>query len=186
MAQVGLLKRLQHQTGAGMVEVLIALVISAFALLGLAGLQVSSMRYQKGANFRALSTQYAAEMADRIRANLEGARSDNDDGAGARYNFPLENYTSSAPTPPSSNPCDGTNPAACNRAALAASDLYNWRVTLNRGLAGGWGEVSGDAISGLTIRVYFNEPTSTTPDPNCRAGAGAGPQVRCFVTVFYP
>jgi type IV pilus assembly protein PilV len=185
MAQVGLLKRLQHQTGAGMVEVLIALVISAFALLGLAGLQVSSMRYQKGANFRALSTQYAAEMADRIRANLTGARSAGA-GAGGKYNFPLENYTSSAPSAPSSNPCDGSNPAACDPAALAAQDLYNWRVTLNRGLAGGWGEVSGDAIRGLTIRVYFNEPTSTTPDPNCRAGAGAGPQVRCFVTVFYP
>ncbi len=183
MAQVGLLKRLQNQTGAGMMEVLIALVISAFALLGLAGLQVSSLRYQKGANFRALSTQYAAEMADRIRANLVGARGV---GAGSDYDFPLQTYSAAVPTAPTLNPCDGSNPAGCTSAALAAQDLYNWRVSLNRGLAGGWGEVSGNVVNGFTIRVYFFEPNKTVADPNCRAAAAAGAQIRCFVTVFYP
>lgn len=185
MAQVGVLKRLQYQTGAGMMEVLIALVISAFALLGLAGLQVSSLRYQKGANFRALATQYSAEMADRIRANLEGAR-----GPGgvvkSAYDFPVQSYSNVLPTAPSPNPCNGSDRTGCNPTALAAYDLYNWRLSLSRGLTGGWGEVSGDVNNGFVIRVYFFEPNKTVVDPNCRNGSGAGVEVRCFVTVFYP
>lgn len=183
MAQASVIKRLQHQTGAGMMEVLIALVISAFALLGLAGLQVSSLRYQKGANFRALATQYTADMADRMRANLAGVRGP---GTGSFYNFPLESYSNHAPAAPGSNLCDGSNPAACTPAVLATQDLYNWRLRLSQGLAGGWGEVSGDKDNGFVIRVYYFEPNKTVADPNCRAAAGAGVEIRCFVTVFYP
>ncbi len=176
-------RRLSQQAGAGMVEVLIALVISAFALLGLAGMQVNSMRYQKTANFRALATQYASEMADRIRGNLAGAR-------GGSYNFAAENYTSAAPTAPSSTPCDGSNAALCTPASAAAEDLYAWRRSLNQGMTGGWGEVSGDVRNGFVIRVYFQEPNkdSDAADPNCRAAAlgSANKDVRCFVTVFYP
>lgn len=179
MAQAGLIKRLQKQTGAGMMEVLIALVISAFALLGLAGLQVSSLRYQKGANFRALATQYAADMSDRIRANLAGARAGD-------YNFALQTYSNHPPAAQGSNPCDGANRASCTPSVLAAQDLYNWRVRLSQGLTGGWGEVSGDRVNGFVIRVYFFEPNKTVADPNCRPAAGAGAEVRCFVTVFYP
>ncbi|MEN9865366.1 MAG: hypothetical protein RL748_956 [Pseudomonadota bacterium] len=166
-----------------MMEVLIALVISAFALLGLAGLQVSSLRYQKGANFRAQATQYAADMSDRIRANLAGARGT---GGVSAYNFPQETYSNHPPAAPGSNPCDGNNRALCTPAALATQDLYNWRLRLSQGLNGGWGEVSGDVINGFVIRVYFYEPNKSVADPNCRAAAGAGVEVRCFVTVFYP
>ncbi len=176
-------RQLSKQAGAGMVEVLIALVISAFALLGLAGMQVNSMRYQKTANFRALATQYASEMADRIRGNLAGAR------AGS-YNYAPESYTSSAPVAPSSTPCDGSNRNGCTPAMAAAQDLYSWRLSLNQGMTGGWGEVSGDVRNGFVIRVYFQEPNkdSDAADPNCRAAAlgSANKDVRCFVTVFYP
>jgi type IV pilus assembly protein PilV len=166
-----------------MIEVLIALLISMFALLGLAGLQINSMRYQKTANFRAQATQYASEMSDRIRANLAGAR------AGS-YNFASESYSTSAPTAPPSNPCNGSNRVGCTAAMAATQDLYAWRVSLNQGMSGGWGEVSGDVRSGFVIRVYFKEPDnqSTTADRNCRGGAlGTGDKdVRCFVTVFIP
>lgn len=176
-------RRLGKQLGAGMVEVLIALVISAFALLGLAGMQVNSMRYQKTANFRALATQYASEMADRIRGNLAGARS-------GSYNYAPESYSSAAPTAPANTPCDGSNRSGCTPAMAAVQDLYAWRLSLNQGMSGGWGEVSGDVRSGFVIRVYFQEPNneSTTVDPNCRGAAlGSGNKdVRCFVTVFYP
>lgn len=176
------------QAGAGMIEVLVALVISAFALLGLAGLQVNSMRYQKTANFRALATQYASEMSDRIRSNLAGARGDN--LPKSAYDFAPENYTTAAPAAPASNPCDGSDRVACTTSVAAARDLYAWRLSLNQGMTGGWGEVSGSANEGFVIRVYFKEPnnTSATVDPNCRAGAvGSGDKdVRCFVTVFVP
>jgi type IV pilus assembly protein PilV len=175
---------LSRQAGFGMAEVLVALIISAFALLGLAGLQVSSLRYQKVAGFRATATQYAAEMSDRMRANVVGARN-------GSYNLAASNYTTHEPDAPGATPCDGSAPAACTPAQLALFDIYNWRLGLNRGMAGGWGEVSGDVNNGFIIRVYFKEPgnQSESLDPNCRAGAlggGDNNDVRCFVTVFYP
>lgn len=177
-------RRLSQQAGAGMVEVLIALVISAFALLGLAGMQVNSMRYQKTANFRALATQYASEMADRIRGNLAGAR-------GGSYNYAQETYTSAPPAVPGNTPCDGSNRNGCTPALAAVQDLYAWRLSLNQGMTGGWGEVTGDVRNGFVIRVYFQEPnndTTAAADPNCRSAAlgGGNKDVRCFVTVFYP
>jgi type IV pilus assembly protein PilV len=172
-----------QQRGVGMVEVLVALVISAFSLLGLAGLQVSSLRYQKVANFRATATQFSSELSDRIRANLAGAR-------GGSYNLAQSSYSDMPPVAPASTPCDGSDKAKCTPASVAQFDIYNWRVSLNQGMSGGWGEVSGDVANGFVIRVYFKEPNnkSDTADPNCRSAAlGAGNKdVRCFVTVFYP
>lgn len=168
-----------RQAGAGLIEVLVALLISAFALLGLAGMQAASLRYQKVADFRALASHYAANMADRIRANLPGAR------AGA-YGFTQSVYSATPPATPEANPCDGSEPAACTGHALASRDLYEWQLALSQGLAGGWGEVAGDVWHGFVIRVYFREPGYRAPasDPNCPAGGG--PEVRCFGTVVYP
>jgi type IV pilus assembly protein PilV len=168
-----------RQAGAGLIEVLVALLISAFALLGLAGMQASSLRYQKVADFRALASHYAGNMADRIRANLPGAR------AGA-YGFAQGQYSATPPAAPDANPCDGSEPAACSSQTLASRDLYEWQMALAQGLAGGWGEVSGDVHGGFVVRVYFREPGyhATASDPNCPAGGGS--EVRCFSTVVYP
>lgn len=180
-----LLKRRQ-QAGAGMIEVMIAIVISAFALLGLAGLQVSALRYQKVANYHALASQYASEMADRIRANVNGAR------AGG-YGLPSGNYSPNPPAAPSGS-CSGDQPTGCTPTQTAALDIFRWRTNLNRGMAGGWGEVSGDVTAGFTIRVFYKESavdgaSSDTPDPNCNGGAAipsSEKNVRCFVTVMIP
>jgi type IV pilus assembly protein PilV len=182
MQPTRLMKHPGRQTGAGMVEVLIALLISAVGLLGLGGLQASSLRYQKTANFRGLATQYASEMADRLRANLVGVR------AGNYSDFASDTYTGNAPTAPASMPCNGSDTASCSPQQVAVQDVYRWRLGLSQGLAGGYGEVSGDADKGFVIRVYYKEVgiKSSTVDPNCRSGATLSPEVRCAVTVFIP
>lgn len=175
--------RFKQQHGAGMVEVLIAIVISAFALLGLASLQVSALRYQKVANYHSLASQFSAEMADRVRANLAGARAANNP-----YSNGTGDYSSKAPT----NPGHKCETAACTPVQIAEMDLYQWRLNLNRGMAGGWGEISGDVTNGFTIRVYYKEAAvdgggSDAADPNCRAGAVKDEKyVHCFVTVLFP
>ncbi len=168
-----------RQAGAGLIEVLVALLISAFALLGLAGMQAAALRYQKVADFRALASHYATNMADRLRANLPGAR------AGA-YDFAQAGYSGTPPETPETNPCNGSEPAACTGHALASRDLYEWQLALSQSLAGGWGEVSGDVLRGFVIRVYFREPGHRAPanDPNCPAAGGS--EIRCFSTVVYP
>jgi type IV pilus assembly protein PilV len=57
------------QRGFSMIEVLIALVVLAVGLLGMALLQTTNLRFTKSANQRTQATNLATDMLDMIRAN---------------------------------------------------------------------------------------------------------------------
>lgn len=188
----------RRQRGVGMIEVLIAITISAFALLGLAGLQMAALKYQKVAHFRSLASQFGADMADRIRANASPVTKAVNSGASggpdtATYYRAGEQYSEA---PPSTVPsCAGKAPAACvTPQDIADKDIYEWRLALNRGLAGGWGNVSAyDAKQGVTITVYYNEPDKSLTkavDANCDASVFPSKvdknEIRCFQTTVMP
>ena len=174
---------LKKQAGAGMVEVMVAVVIVAFALLGMAGLQVSSLRYQKTAHVRGLAAQYVSDIGDRIRANMAGA------AAGNYVTSTALKLADGKGADPGN--CGGT--ATLTAAQTATCDIYNWRVSLENGMRG-WGEISGNVAAGFTVTVYVHEPNKNdakandTSDSGCRAAALAATDydVRCFSTVVTP
>ena len=55
--------------GFTLIEVLIAILVMAFGLLGFALLQTMSVRFTQSANYRTQSTNLAYEMLDQIRVN---------------------------------------------------------------------------------------------------------------------
>jgi len=179
------------QDGAGLIEVLIAIVITAFALIGLAGLQMAALRYQKVAHHRALAAVYSVNLAERVRANIGGA-------CDGYYNPALQNYPGATSPAPEAPVCISS--AACTHADVAAIDIHEWRYALSRAMAGGWGEISGSVKNGFVVRVYFREPGyqdgvhTNANDPtlsktNCRVAAlnaVTDKDVRCFSTVFVP
>jgi type IV pilus assembly protein PilV len=61
--------------GFTLVEVLVALVVLSIGLLGIASLQVSSLRWNHGASKRSQATLLAYDILDRMRANPIAARS---------------------------------------------------------------------------------------------------------------
>jgi type IV pilus assembly protein PilV len=61
--------RPRHQAGFSMIEVLIALVVLAFGLLGLALMQTLNLRYTQSAQQRTLAVNLASELLDTMRAN---------------------------------------------------------------------------------------------------------------------
>ena len=174
-----------RQYGAGLIEVLIAIIITAFALLGLAGLQMAALRYQKVAHQRALAATYSADLAERVRANAGGAL----DGY---YSPALQNYPATTGHASEAPACASL--AACTQAEVAAIDIHEWRDALGRAMAGGWGEISGSVTNGFVVRVYFREPgnqdgvdpnaiDSALSKTNCRLAAlnlARDKDVRCF------
>ena len=61
------------QQGASLIEILVTVLIVSIGLLGLAALQVNSMRYNHDAYMRSIALTQAQAMADRIRANPAAA-----------------------------------------------------------------------------------------------------------------
>ena len=59
----------RKQRGMTLVEVLIAILIFAIGLLGIAALQVSGLRYTKGSQTRSIAAIQAENLVDRMRAN---------------------------------------------------------------------------------------------------------------------
>lgn len=144
---------LQHKSerGFSMLEVLIAILVISFGLLGLAGLQIVSLKSNQTASQRTLATQQAYDMADRIRANRPGmlaGKYDNISGAG-------------------SDP--GCIASACLAADMALYDLFAWNAANAALLPEGSGTVSGSKSTFFTVTVSWTEKCSAG-ETGCSSG----------------
>lgn len=115
--------------GFTLLEVLIAVLILAIGLLGMAGLQVAGLRNNYSAYLRSQSTQLAYDIADRMRANPAGV-------IGGSYNN--QAAPNSAPSPD----CVSNS---CTSSQMASKDLFDWTTTLAAQLPNGRGVVCIDS-----------------------------------------
>jgi len=100
-------RRIHRRRAAGftLVEVLVALVVMAVGLLGIAALYVEGLRAGRTAVYRSTAVNLASDMAERIRANPQAAY----EGAG----------------PGADNACVN-GPGDCEPGELAADDWFRW------------------------------------------------------------
>lgn len=111
------MRTLRSQSGFGIVEVMVALVVLAVGMLGIASLYVTTLRDSNSAISRMQAVNLVADMADRIRANRF---------AGAAYE--------TAPGDATSQECSGEK--NCDRDEMAENDLYLWQLQINELLPG--------------------------------------------------
>lgn len=114
--------RRDRQSGAGLIEVLVAVVVLTFGLLGLAGLQFSGNKFNHSAYLRSQATSLAYDAADRMRSNLAAA------------------YVTDLATQ-----FDAANGPGCNAALGAVTpvrDINQWKSCLETALPMGRGRVS--------------------------------------------
>ncbi len=115
---------MNKQQGAGLIEVLIALLVLAIGLLGLGALQTQSLRFNNESYFRTQATLLAMDMADRLRANRDYARTNS-----ANYTFTVSDTSTSA-----INACESS---ACSPGELAQYDFKQWKDRVEQALPGG-------------------------------------------------
>lgn len=126
-------------SGFTLLEVLIAIVVLAIGLLGLAGLQASSLRVNHDAHLRSQATALAYDMADRMRANSGQALL-----AGSPYVIPFNAVVCNLNYAPAAN------------LSVAANDIAEWRNQLACLLPRGDGRVT-RAGTVFTVDVRWNE-----------------------------
>jgi len=106
---------MNKNTGFTLIEVLIAMLVLAFGLLGLAGLQATSLKNNQSAYNRSQATQLAYDMADRIRSNLAEANK-----------LATSSYVTINPNAAAAQADCKTVSTTCTPADLAQNDLAQW------------------------------------------------------------
>ena len=134
--------RPQRPAGFTLLEVLVALVVLSIGLLGLSGLQTSSLRNNHAAFLRSQATLLKTDIIDRMRANRESAT------AGA--------YDIAYNATPDDVSCVGS----CSANDVADIDLFEWRAYVGR-LPGGESEVTtfeeSVVVDGVSVTVDVAE-----------------------------
>lgn len=156
-----------RQNGFSMIEALVTMVILAIGLLGVAGLQIASVRNTQVAAQRSIATQQAYDIAERMRANMgsfvNGVPVLGEGTAGGAYN-------NLGPNTPASPGCAPN----CTSAQQAVEDHRAWNLANQRVLTGGSGTVVGDLANGFTVTLNWTEASEN------------GPFAQSFATVVHP
>lgn len=134
-----LFKAMNKNTGFTLIEVLIAMLVLGVGLLGLAGLQASSLRNNQSAYNRSQATELAYDLADRMRANIAG----------------IATYTAMLPTAATAKPTCLSS-SGCIPADMAKNDLYQWNLAVTTGLPSGAGTITAAGVV-CTITISWDD-----------------------------
>ncbi len=138
------------QHGFTLVEVLVALIVLAIGLLGLAQLQARGLKFNQDAYVRSQATTLAYEIIDRMRANRDNAalyEFDDDDGE------------------PGATPLAFFNRAACNPAlSTPDNDLSCWYDHIEGTLPGGKASIvrQGATSPYYDVTIEWNDRETNT------------------------
>jgi type IV pilus assembly protein PilV len=123
--------------GFTLLEVLVALLVLSIGVLGIAGLQATSLRNKNNAYLRTQANILAYDIVDRMRANRSAALS-------SSYDISLGNSPSGSTT--------------------AATDLAEWKSNLADSLTNGDGAVSCTSAGLCSVTVQWDEVATDGTD----------------------
>lgn len=163
--------RAARQRGVSLIEVLVAILIVSMGVMAMAGLLAASTRLGKASEYRATASLLAADIADRMKANICGARGRfvSPSGATVCGTAPAAGSYDQTTAFVIPAPAPGADPAcavakACTPAEMAALDLAQWNRAVYYGLPNGMGYVKFDA-AGTAVDVWV-----AWLDPNASSG----------------
>lgn len=140
---------MNKNSGFTLIEVLIAVVLLAGGLLGLAALQAASLKNNQSAYNRSQATQLAYDMADRIRANpvesSDRANTNPSTLAASAY------FATATPAPQAS--CDSS--PGCTPALMAQNDRAQWLANI-ASLPSGTGDITPNAAATRVFTITIS------------------------------
>lgn len=157
------------QSGFGLTEILVTVVLLAIGLLGLASLQGVSLNRNNDSYYRQQAVMLAYDIADRMRANMAGARNPTNNNA--------TSYHMSSTSIPSAVSCS-TN---CTSAQLANNDIADWATSVANRLPGGSAIV---CIDNAPDAPNTCNPYPPTPASPC-CGSGVAPPGTAFAAKIW-
>lgn len=148
-------------SGFSLVELLVAVLIFAIGLIGVLGLQTTSLKFFHDSSLRSTAALLADDISERMRANLAGVL------AGA-YDNPTGNATGS-PNCLGLSATGANNQSTCTAAQMAAHDFFEWQSQIQGAPAQGWTpQIKAQLPNGFGVVCIDSTPNDGTPNnPNC-------------------
>ena len=150
--------RCHSQRGAGLIEVLVAVVILAIGLLGMAGMTASSIKFNQMSRMRGTGVLLVNDLAERARVNVLGF-----DAGG--YASAADKQYSFSPTLTSESGCFDLVDNKCTPEQMAAYDMNQWLRNVNARLPGGDAFIqtsSAKEARAMDIWLMWTEATEST------------------------
>ena len=171
--------RRRADRGATMIEVLVAILILSIGMLGIAGLQVASMKYSQGGWARAAVASGLSDFADRIRANPGSTIA----AYAVAGDYTAQRTALLANTVVAAKDCEAAA-AVCTAAELADFHLVQWRLSIDASMPGSAALVTGDRAAGYTTTVmwfdkaFLRKDGTTLDDSATCVAPGSGRNLR--------
>jgi len=193
------------EAGFTLIEVMVAIVILSFGMLGVAALMVTGIQFTHSAQQRTIATQLAYDMIDRMRSNqADWSMSGGNADAGINYDKPSSDpRAAGSPYLVEKTDCIGYSAAAtgCSPTDMASQDAFEWQRAIQARLgekavgivcrdnSNNPGTYSGSLIThqcnGIgpkyAIKIYWHDDRSTD-DTTVNPNSG----YRVFMTTFIP
>lgn len=156
--------RSKSQRGATLIEALVSILIMSLGLLGLAGLQIGAMAFQKSAWSTHRVSEFTGSFGERIRANPKATDAD--------YQY-TSNYTTGKAATLTKLDCRTTG--TCTPSQVAADDLADLLQKAQASLPQGSMQVTGTIANGFVVTaMYFDKDflkSDGTPDSSTTCSA---------------
>lgn len=153
----------KRQRGVSLIESMIALLVISVGLLGIAALQVTSMKQNSSAMHHSQAVWIAFNISERIRSNF---------GQFTAYGTPMIDTDTGY-----SQDCSG----GCTAAQMITSDASDWTVEVQK-LPSGRGTIDSPIANQLRIRVMWDDGGAGGAGINC--GNNPAVDLTCYTVTL--
>ena len=152
-------------SGFSMLEMMVAILILALGLLGVAGMEAATAKYRINIQSNAAAAQLFTDLSERIRANPDAAGPSFDPTGGtgiSQYLLNNKKYADQQTENLSASVDCGSN--VCTSDQRAAYDMVEWRKLVKSSLPQGAAWIEGDKKSGFNVTLMWMDK-GQTDDP---------------------
>ena len=163
------------QRGFTLLEVLVALLVMSFGMLGIASMLLTNMRVNSSSVTKQLAIQSANNVVDRIRANRAAALAN-------AYN--VSDLVVSGTPPYPATPGVDCGSASCSPANLATYDVWYWLTRDVAQLPLGTGSIATQASGSntlLTVTVQWDDAPAQSKLGAAASSVSGSPNIATLV-----